>query len=170
MSPALFTAIRSRSHGNPFLSKELALGLLRGRQAAVVDGNAELTAAAYANGTGTGVVDISLPESLQAFVLARVSGLPSDLLFVAKVAACIGATLASQRSEWKVIQLHPNLQQPTHHIRRHITPHLEHLFLRHLTPHQCPAHCSATAQALAWPHRSPLVACGRSDKGAGIVG
>ena len=78
--------------------------------------------------------------------------------------------IASQRSEWKVIQLHSNLQQPTHHIRRHITPRPVHLFLRHLTPHQCPAHYSATAQALAWPHRSELVACGRSGKGAGIVG
>ena len=90
VSPTFSKALRSRSHGNPFLTRELARDMLTKGHASVAAGCAQLS-----HGTGTSAnasSEICLSESLLAFVLSRVSGLPSDLLLVAKVAACIGTS------------------------------------------------------------------------------
>ena len=75
----LVTLIRTRSSGNPFVSRELARALLHTKQLVVTDGKCELAAAAAANGSaarGEGSsdgaplisllqIELELPESIQ---------------------------------------------------------------------------------------------------------
>ena len=105
VEPEIVGAIRARSCGNPFVSRELAIDLRRRGGWIDLDDQGRATAGddfktARDGLEGNGGVSLPLPESILATALAGVSDLAPDLLLIAKVAACVGmrfdvATLAA---------------------------------------------------------------------------
>ena len=85
-SPELVRTIYDRAAGNPFFTGELALALVEGGLVVEVDGQARL-------GTDGGQ-GISLPETVQAAILARIDRLEPRQQLMLKVASVIGRSFA----------------------------------------------------------------------------